>query len=135
MFIDSYGEELARNIILDHIYLDSLVEGKVEKELRGDEFFFPVELLFDECPYEYHSEEWWDWYRFREIENIIDNAVRNHIEWINKVHPDKKISYYNKYPHEKLDLSYNEKCYFEWKTKKKIDEYFNFNNWETLWNW
>jgi len=80
-FINKYGEELARNIVLDHLYLDyELKDTKLRKRVealeRAQEIQFPIDLLFNESPYEPYTEKWWDWKERKERNEMIDVVIQ-----------------------------------------------------------
>ena len=96
VFINKYGEELARNIILDHLYLDRELKNtepvEVVKETK-----FPVDLLFNECPYEYLSKNYWDWVIWQNILECIETMTKKRIDYLNHLIKNGNEIYHSDY--------------------------------------
>ena len=125
IFIDKYGEQLARNIILDHIYLDSFENRKeLEEEINDEE-------ILNDYYQEPHTREWWKNFLFEHTLNCIDYTFLYIINEVRtEYRKDKIVPFWairpNELPYhdiEKFDLTYEQNAHLKHMANLKIEKW------------
>lgn len=127
-FIEKYGEDLARNILLDHIYLDTLNKSEISPITKNKQ-------PSCEKPPEYGTNEYWEQKIVERFYMKVDEVSSKKIECIKELSENKTIPYWQyslaRYDYE--GIRGKNQDYFEKLVYQKIYEWMKENGYTIVW--